>query len=196
MPSWRPGRTCRRRAMTGGPSVSWNERYWKPRGSQSRTMPSRRSATGPSVWKSGFAAAADPINRDGAPRAVPNAAAATAERRKNVRRSTVLTWISSPQSAVKPEHTPTKVLSQAAPSSRSSRLIRTPARIRIVCPPRGLGNPGEPFRCPATPTCRLPGDGLGSARRRRTPQGRDAMRDLQTNEHGEKRTVEDQAGGQ
>src|SRR5918994_4841038 len=46
MPSWRPGRTVVSSSVIGPVAVSWNERYWKPSGTQSRTVLSRRSGTG------------------------------------------------------------------------------------------------------------------------------------------------------
>ncbi len=88
IPSWRPGRAVPSGRVTGV-SVSWNERYWNPLGSQSRTTPSRMSSTGPSgnegaAIVAAFAAlAANPWK--GPPRTTAPAVAAVP--RRNVRRS-------------------------------------------------------------------------------------------------------------
>ena len=51
MPSCRPGSSVPSSSVTVC-SVSWNERYLKPGGSQSRTTPSRSSGIGPSGGRS------------------------------------------------------------------------------------------------------------------------------------------------
>lgn len=94
MPSCRPGSVVPSVRTTGGPSLSWNERYWKPSGRCNRTFPSRKSATGPRSLNPDAACAEPATTSANGHRAVPPAAIAT--RCRNPRRSTVLVAMSPP----------------------------------------------------------------------------------------------------